>query len=277
MAQSIELRLDNDDRYFAPNDTVSGVVIVHAGRGLSHQGISLKVDGCVKLQLSAKSVGIFEAFYSSLKPLLLIDKTLHVLKSGSLGPGTHKFPFQFKLRASQGMQLYDTYHGVYINVQYTINAVMKRGMMQKELSKDMEFYVEVYEEQKEHKKHEFRISPEQLQNVHKGLKSKIPTFLFEGYLESVICDVTQPFKGELVIQKCSIPIKSIELQLVRIERCPYMEGEAREATEVQNIQIADGDVVPNLPIPIHMILPRLFTCATMSTKNFKVSVLSMSR
>ena len=32
-----------------------------------HQGISLTVDGIVNLQLSAKSVGVFEAFYNSLK------------------------------------------------------------------------------------------------------------------------------------------------------------------------------------------------------------------
>mmetsp|Transcript_37772 Transcript_37772/g.60624 ORF Transcript_37772/g.60624 Transcript_37772/m.60624 type:complete len:314 (+) Transcript_37772:96-1037(+) len=269
---SMELKLDNDDRTFSPGDTIAGAVIVNAGKGMSHNGISISVDGSVKLQLSAKSVGIFEAFYSTLKPLVLVEKKLEVLKPGSLGPGVHSIPFQFKLKPSNGMpQLYDTYHGVYINVQYVIGALVKRGMMQKDFQKEMEFYVEVFaEDVKEKKKHEFKISPDQLQNVHRGLKSKIPTFLFEGHLDSVICDVTQPFTGELVIQQCSLPIKSVELQLVRVERCPYMEGEAREATEVQNIQIADGDVVPNLPITINMILPRLFTCGTMSTKNFKL-------
>ena len=42
------------------------------------------------------------------------------------------------------------------------------------------------------------------------------------------------------------------------------------ATEIQNIQIADGDVCPGLPIPIFMIFPRLFTCPTLQTNNFKV-------
>ena len=42
------------------------------------------------------------------------------------------------------------------------------------------------------------------------------------------------------------------------------------ATEIQNIQIADGDVCRGLPIPIFMIFPRLFTCPTLSTSNFKV-------
>ena len=42
------------------------------------------------------------------------------------------------------------------------------------------------------------------------------------------------------------------------------------ATEIQNIQIADGDVCRGLSIPIFMIFPRLFTCPTLTTNNFKV-------
>jgi len=42
------------------------------------------------------------------------------------------------------------------------------------------------------------------------------------------------------------------------------------ATEIQNIQIADGDVARMLPIPIYMIFPRLFTAPTLATNNFKI-------
>ena len=45
---------------------------------------------------------------------------------------------------------------------------------------------------------------------------------------------------------------------------------AREATEIQNIQIADGPVCHGWSIPVYMIFPRLFTCPTVSTRNFKV-------
>src|SRR4051812_23621747 len=76
--------------------------------------------------------------------------------------------------------------------------------------------------------------------------------------------------GELLIKKCAVDIKSIELQLVRVESCTYMEGEAREATEIQNIQISDGNIVRGLSIPIFMIFPRLFTCATTIAKQFKI-------
>lgn len=45
------------------------------------------------------------------------------------------------------------------------------------------------------------------------------------------------------------------------------------ATEIQNIQIGDGDVPHNIPIPIYMVFPRLFTCPTLITTNFKIGKL----
>jgi len=116
----------------------------------------------------------------------------------------------------------------------------------------------------------FKVSPESLQNVKEASKKKIPDFLFEGKLGQTTCNVLKPFQGELTITKCAVDIKSIELQLVRVESCSYMEGEAREATEIQNIQIADGNVVRGLAIPVHMVFPRLFTCSTTQAKQFKV-------
>jgi hypothetical protein len=50
------------------------------------------------------------------------------------------------------------------------------------------------------------------------------------------------------------------------------EGIAREATEIQSIQIASGDVCQGdqWVLPIHMFFPRLFTCPTMSSRSFKI-------
>ena len=73
-----------------------------------------------------------------------------------------------------------------------------------------------------------------------------------------------------MVERCSTAIRSIELQLVRVETCGCAEGYARDPTEIQNIQIADGDVPRGVSIPIFMIFPRLFTCPTLTTSNFKV-------
>lgn len=44
-----------------------GKAIVHCKTTEKHDGMALCLDGCVSLQLSNKSVGIFEAFYNSVK------------------------------------------------------------------------------------------------------------------------------------------------------------------------------------------------------------------
>ena len=46
---------------------MAGIVVVNSKQEVQHQGIYLAMEGSVSLQLSAKSVGLFEAFYNSLK------------------------------------------------------------------------------------------------------------------------------------------------------------------------------------------------------------------
>ena len=58
--------------------------MVQSKTDLAHNGISLVMDGVVNLQLSAKSVGVFEAFYNSIKPITLVSQTVDIQKSGKL-------------------------------------------------------------------------------------------------------------------------------------------------------------------------------------------------
>lgn len=52
---------------FCVQETVSGVILLVCKEALQHHGISLNMEGLVNLQLSSKSVGVFEAFYNSVK------------------------------------------------------------------------------------------------------------------------------------------------------------------------------------------------------------------
>ena len=58
-----------------------------------------------------------------------------------------------------------------------------------------------------------------------------------------------------VIQVSAATVKSIELQLVRVETVKHPDSGkvVREATEIQNIQIGDGDITRNLVIPMYMV------------------------
>jgi hypothetical protein len=83
------------DRVYRPGERVGGVVQVH-GRGapLAHEGISLVAEGAASLQLSAKSVGLFEAFYSTIKPVQLLSYTRELQPAGRLPDGGVDFEFE---------------------------------------------------------------------------------------------------------------------------------------------------------------------------------------
>jgi hypothetical protein len=95
-------------------------------------------------------------------------------------------------------------------------------------------------------------------------------FLFEGHIDSDVWNIESPITGEFIIRKCMSTISSVELQLIRVETIIINDTEIREATEIQNLQIMDGHAAEDSSIPIFMLLPRYFTCASVSNRLFKV-------
>lgn len=117
---------------------------------------------------------------------------------------------------------------------------------------------------------QFKITPDSLSAAR---PEKIPNFRIVGHLDSIVFKLSEPITGEFTIEKCDAIIRSVELQLVRVETCGITPGDrdySRDATEVQNIQIGDGNLIRNVSVPIYMILPRLFTCPTLITSDFKI-------
>lgn len=270
---SLEIRLKKVDRIYRPGDKVEGVVVVKSKGKLSHNGIKLVMEGNVSLQLSAKSVGLFEAFYNSVKPIQLLYYSIDLVKP--TGPkfedGDTEIPFEFQLDPITGQTLYETYHGVFVNIQYLLKVDMARPLLAKNIQKTLEFIVEVQNSPvPKATPVKFEITPESLENVKKSSLKNIPKFKIHGNLESALCNINKPFSGELILEEAESVIKSIELQLVRVETCGCADGYAKEATEIQNIQISDGDVPRGLSVPIFMVFPRLFTCPTLATRTFKI-------
>ena len=115
------------------------------------------------------------------------------------------------------------------------------------------------------------IKPESLENVKKTSLATIPKFAVRGRLSRTNCSLNAPFTGEITVEEAASRITSIELQLVRVETItPVGTAPAREATEIQNLQICEGTPCLNLAIPLYMVFPRVFTCPTIITDTFKV-------
>jgi hypothetical protein len=267
---SLEIRFKRPSKIYKDGDTVKGTVAVVTKDPISHNGLMLTMEGIVNLQLSAKSVGMFEAFYNSIKPIQVLNYTVELAKPGKIPSGTTEIPFELPLKPKSGKKLYETYHGVFVNIMYTLKCDMKRSLLAKDLQKVSEFIVEYSDgcTVATEKPVEFSITPDSLANVKE--RSNVPDFHITGKIDTVNCCIVKPFTGELCVEKCTAPIRSIEIQLVRVETCGCAEGYARDPTEIQNIQIADGDVCRKVMIPIFMIFPRLFTCPSLSTSTFKV-------
>jgi len=274
---SIEVKFNRLDKTYNPGDRVSGVLVATCEEATKHAGITLNVTGFVTLILSARNMGLYEAFSSNMKPLQLVNYTIPIAPAGKLPAGTSELPFEFILKPVTGQQLHDTYHGVYVNVRYHLTVDMAQGMFGgPPVQIKREFYVQLKREDeidgllKTAKSLAFTLTPASLQNVRETARKKVPEFLFIGHIDSTVCPIEKAFTGEITIKTCVAPIKSIAIQLARVESCVYPSGVAREATEIQNIQVADGDVLREVPIPLHMVLPRHFTCSTTISKTFRI-------
>jgi len=245
-------------------------VIVQDPKGFSFKQMSIDMEGAIGLQLSAKSVGLFEAFYSSMKPVTIVSKRVIVANEAKCARGETCFEFSMQLE-SESEHLHETYHGVYINIQYTLSLEVIMPMMKQNMKKSIEFIVEAPETKAIGvEPASIDIVPASVERVHKGA---IPDFRVCGKLQNLNCDLRKPLVGELIVDRCADPgLSSIDLQLIRIETCGCSEGVAREATEIQSVQIASGDVCQGEQwvLPIHMFFPRLFTCPTMKSRNFKI-------
>lgn len=280
----LEIKLKRPNKVYHEGDNLAGLIAVDCKNDAKHDGLFLSVDATVNMQLSSKNVGLFEAFYNSARPIPLISQLVEIARNGKFVTGRTEIPFEVLLRPKVNRTLYETYHGVFITIQYLLKCEIKRPMLNKDIQKVVEFMIEYKPEPKYKLLNnsllissgpatggnpiQFTLTPDSLQNIRD--KNRIPKFRIKGSIDSTTCYIWEPFTGELVIDYCEQNIKSIELQLVRVETCGCAEGYACEVTEIQNIQIGDGQIQINSSIPIYMVFPRLFTCPTLITNNFKI-------
>uniref|UniRef100_A0A7S1XKB0 Arrestin-like N-terminal domain-containing protein n=1 Tax=Phaeomonas parva TaxID=124430 RepID=A0A7S1XKB0_9STRA len=266
---SVRLAVGRFDRIYRPGETVDGTITIQAKGGWNHQGITLTVVGQVELVRPPNSKGFFSS--STIEPEVVTVMNVPCRTPGRVHPGKTEIPFDFELQASNGKKLYDTYHGMCINISYIISVAIERGSFARTLSYQLEFVVETFPKPKtELRPLEFTITPDSIEHGEKTLDIKIPDFRVVGKLHKQVCPINMPFTGEVRIEKSEIPIRSINLQLIRSETVRSGGREETEASEVQDIQIGSGDVAREMVIPLYMIFPRLYTCPSVHTDRFKV-------
>lgn len=275
MSVSVDIRLRKANRTYHEGDTLKGSVVINASSETKVDGLQIFCDGFVAMQVSNKNTGVFDAFYNSVnKPINLLNMSLDLLPAKSkVTAGLSEFPFEFPLNSKGAEKLYETYHGVFVSATYFLKCELKRNFLAKDCQTKIQFFLQNRPEPIERSIQvpvHFSISPESLQKSSKE-KNSIPRFLITGTLDSTVCCITKPLNGFITVHHSEIPIKSIEIQLVRVETAGCAEGYSKDATEIQNLQIVDGNVCPKVQVPIYMTFPRLFTCPSLQTRNFKIN------
>jgi len=263
MESSLSIRVTRIDRTYRPNDMVEGYVLVNAKKGWKHLGLRLLSQGDVQMTTDFR-----HGFNSSIAPTVIFKEMIELVKPGSFLPGETKVPFSFKLTTPMNMNFIESYHGAHINVIYSIKVSCERGLTYKPLFNEMEFVMELPAKQQSKNKAAtdepilINISPSTLSGVPQSSLEQLSNFNITGKLHRTNNPISQPLTGELVINRADVPIRSIDIQLGRKEKITTNGVNFSGATEVQCIQIADGNVPLNVVIPIYMIYPRLFTCPT---------------
>ncbi|XP_052744828.1 vacuolar protein sorting-associated protein 26C isoform X5 [Bicyclus anynana] len=143
MSASLTITLKRASKVYHEGETIAGVVVVDTTADLRHEGLTLSMEGSVNLQLSTKNTGIFDAFSNNIRPINLINTTIELAAAGKIPVGVTEIPFELPLTPRpHGPALLETYHGVFVNVLYTLKCGMKRSFLNKPLHTSCQFFVQ---------------------------------------------------------------------------------------------------------------------------------------
>lgn len=231
MALTVDIHLDRFSKVYHEGDVIRGAVhVINAGSDTKFDAITVTVDGSVTLQFGNRHAGPFDAFTNSAKTQsLLTANTVTVAAAGHLTAGLNAFPFECALTPQRDpSRLYETYHGVFVAINYAVRCELRpSGFMAKALTRTQTFCVQdpplpVLPAVRDTEVN-FSVSPETMARTAKE-RIAIPRFLVTGRLDRSEWCVTRPITGQLTVQHTEMAVKSIELQLIRVETSGCAEG-----------------------------------------------------
>jgi hypothetical protein len=273
----VEIILDRVGAMYDVGEHVTGVVAITSESATSHRGIELNATGFIRVDGSERSHQIFRSAPASLKEQQVLNTTLKLAEPGKLPSGETVIPFSFPLATgSKRNPLVETYHGVYIKVEYSVSATVQ-FMFNKKQTEPIPLLVsnpgqsEPTELQlMEDQGAVFNLNSNSVRTSKKVQGAKVPSFEIDGSMARYYNNIDIPLSGYVRIVSCNLAITSVEIQLIRSENIVVDGTLGKENTEVQNIQIGDGDVPRGVVIPMHMMFPKWYTCAAMIADDLKV-------
>jgi hypothetical protein len=272
-----EIVLERTNRTYLQGEEIKGYLQIENGpNGVSFTSMQIILEGYIKGQVSMKSVGALDEILPQVPPMVICRQSQTLAERGTFSASKQVFAFVLRVIPQEGHSLLETYTGVYISIQYEIKATINVQENKNKVSIPVPIKIMVHVPglglidgmQRSQQPQPFTITPNSLANPNKILT--LPDFRIEGELQSTIFELDREFSGWVVVLESNKQIKSIDLQLIRIESIFSGDTGFKEPTEVQSLQIADGDVRKGARVPLYMLFPRQFTCPTTFYKKFKV-------
>ena len=272
----VTLSLDSLNKVYYAGDFIQGsVLIINKSKSTMKFDLLVKVVGYYTLRNTKENP-------PKMKGVQFYKKSFKVLSEqySTIG-ANNSYRFKYPLTSDGCEQnlssLYESYHGVSVSVGYEISA--QAVSLGKEFESKKQKILVLVPGQGINSKfgrkrvsYQFKLSPKNIESIKLTDQNLMPKFEIECFLENINCCVDKPFNGFCNIKECSTTIKSIELQFLRNEKILNKEFEGiAEVSEIQNLQIGDGDVIRNLEIPVFMTFPRGFCCASLETQDVCIS------
>ncbi|KAG6413154.1 hypothetical protein SASPL_125856 [Salvia splendens] len=223
---SVEIKLSRFNRIYRPGELLEGKIITTLNSSISYQSIRLTLNGTVNLQVRAGSAGVIDFLYGVIKPIPIMKKVVDVRSSGKIGSGTTEIPFSVILKDPKEKNLgkfYETFHGGNISIQYLATVDIARGYLHKPLSATIEYIVESDKDNLPQKP----IPPEMV----------IFYITQDTQRHTLISELkSDPINGELTVEASAVPIRSIDIHLLRVESILIGERIATESSVMQETQ-----------------------------------------
>lgn len=231
MSLTVDIVLDRFSKVYHEGDVLRGSVhVINAGIDTRFDSITITVEGTVTLQFGHRNAGPFEAFTSSAKTQsLLAANIVAIAPPGHITAGLNEFPFECALTMQRDPnRLFETYHGAFVAINYAVRCeVRPSAFLAKAITRTQTFCVQNRPlpalPAARDAEVNFSISPETMARTAKE-RIAIPRFLVTGKLDRSEWCVTRPITGQLTVQHTEMAVKSIELQLIRVETSGNAEG-----------------------------------------------------
>ncbi|KAL0221879.1 hypothetical protein RCL1_001733 [Eukaryota sp. TZLM3-RCL] len=264
----MDIRLTRTHAIYQPGEVVDGFIVFDETVKRKHMGITIKAEGSLHLHSTRDSSDSLSSVAGSTK---LLSVEFVVQDQGKLPDGPIELPFQLLLEPLPGQRLFETYSGVYVSISYTLTAYLQGGLFGKSLEKSIDLFIYTLSPPSAGKSIDFVVSRESLLERGSEVPETIPDFLIEGHIDDVVCDLCKPLTGHFTIKKCESRIKSIDIQLLRVETVGKIKNDGqRESTEIMNLQLAADHPPFDLEIPLFLLFPKMFVCSTTEGDAFRL-------